>query len=148
MALKLSSLPPKIQALARAAGVAPDKGKAKYGNTRTQVDGQWFDSAKEARRVSTLKQLERAGVIRDLVLQREFPLVVTNIDTGAETIVGAYRADADYIIVDPRRAPVIGRKAGDWIVEDVKSEATAGNAVYRLKKKIVAARHGVEVVEV
>lgn len=148
MALKLKDLPARVQALAIAAGVKPEKARSKYGNTRREVDGVVYDSIREANRVSLLKALERAGVIRDLVLQRSFPLVAVNRVTGVEVTVGAYLSDADYIVVDPIRAPVKGRKAGDWIVEDVKSEATAGNAVYRLKKKLVAAIHGVEVVEV
>jgi hypothetical protein len=148
MAVRLKDLPAKIQALALAAGVKPDKPKSKFGNKPITVDGVWFQSTKEAQRVQSLKQLERAGVIKDLTLQRPFPIVVTNKITGVETTVGVYKADADYVIVDPRRAPIIGRKAGDWIVEDVKSEATAGGEAYRLRKKLVAAIHGVEVVEV
>lgn len=108
------------------------KGKrAKYGNTKTVVDGLTFASAKEARRYGELKLLERAGEIRFLRVQPKFPLIVGEIQ------VAEYWADFAYV-----------RTADDvQIIEDVKSPATRKNPVYRLKFKMMAAM-GLHIVEV
>ena len=45
---------------------------SKYRAVKTQVDGHWFASGREARRYSELKLLERAGHIRNLELQPKF----------------------------------------------------------------------------
>jgi hypothetical protein len=151
MGIPLDSLPPNLRAAALAQHPELAKGekgkRSKYGNVRTEMDGVVYDSAKESRRVAELKRLVRLGKISDLQLQPEFPFVVTDKRTGKPVTVGAYRADAAYVVVDPRFAPD-GFGRGDRVVEDVKSEATADNAVYRLKKKLVAALHGVDIVEV
>ena len=52
---------------------------SKYGNRKTEVDGIVFDSKKEAERYRDLKLLERAGDIRELVLQPSFVLNVNGI---------------------------------------------------------------------
>ena len=50
------------------------KSGRKYRNKPVEVDGIKFDSADEARRYGELKQLERAGVILNLVLQPRYKL--------------------------------------------------------------------------
>ena len=99
----------------------------KYGNRRTVVDGLTFDSAKEARRYGELKLLERAGQITALELQPAFRLVVNNC------LICTYKADFTYLDAEKQR-----------IVEDVKGMKTP---VYRLKKKLMLAVHGVEIFE-
>ncbi|MBN1114444.1 MAG: DUF1064 domain-containing protein, partial [Oligoflexia bacterium] len=49
--------------------------KNKYKNVKTTVDGITFDSKKEADRYSELKLLERAGKIKDLILQPKFEII-------------------------------------------------------------------------
>lgn len=51
----------------------------KYNAQKTVIDGVTFASAKEAKRYSELRLLERAGVIRQLELQPRFPLIVNGI---------------------------------------------------------------------
>jgi len=88
-----------------------------------------FDSKAEHRRYHILKLMERAGEIRNLERSPRFDLIVNGIKCGF------YKADFAYF-KDQKR-----------VIEDVKSEPTK-TPVYRLKKKIVEALYGVEIVEV
>lgn len=149
MGLSLDTLSPAVRAAVLAQHpdlAAPKPGRLKYGNRKTEVDGVTFDSAKEARWVGGLRILERAGKITDLVLQPEFPILVTDKRTGEQVKICTYRADAAWTVVDPAVAPQ-GYGPGDRVVGDIKSDPTAVNPVYRLKKKLVAALHGFEPVE-
>lgn len=101
--------------------------RAKYGNARTVVDGVRFDSKKEAARYETLKRLKEAGEVLWFATQPQFVL-----EGGV-----VYRADF-----------VVAWKGGRVSVEDVKSEATARDKSYRIKKKQVEARYGIRVEEV
>ncbi len=103
----------------------------KYGNIKTTVDGIVFDSAKEARRYSELKLLERAGRITGLEVQPSFRIVVNNC------LVCTYKADFRYTTIVPYAQGVV-------VVEDCKGFKTP---VYRLKKKLMLAVHGISVVE-
>lgn len=106
--------------------------RGKYNARPTEVDGHRFDSAAEARRYGELKLLERAGLIRDLVVHPSFELVV-----GGQR-VGAYVGDFSW-------RPTTN--VFELVVEDVKSPATR-TPVYRLKRKLVKAIHGIDVQEV
>jgi hypothetical protein len=104
---------------------------AKYRNHKTTVDGVVFDSKAEARRYGELRLLEQAGQIEGLVLQPRFDLEVNGVK------LGYYRADYMYYDNTKQRR----------IVEDVKSRPTM-TPVYRLKKKLMRACHGIEITEV
>ena len=108
--------------------------RSKYNARKTVVDGVRFDSAKEARRWSELKLLEKAGKIHMLTLQMPFPLFAKT-PSGAMVPVGTYRCDFDYI----------DAVTGQRVTEDVKGMKTA---IYRLKKKIVEAQYGIAITEV
>ena len=103
----------------------------KYRNVKIVVDGITFDSAKEARRYSELKLLERAGQITGLEIQPSFRLVVNNC------LICTYKADFRYAMDTPHVRGLV-------VVEDVKGMKTP---VYRLKKKLMLAIHGVEILE-
>ena len=103
----------------------------KYLNRKTVVDGIKFDSAKEARRYGELKLLERAGQITGLEIQPSFRLVVNNC------LICTYKADFRYTTDTPHVRGLV-------VVEDVKGMKTP---VYRLKKKLMLAIHGVEIFE-
>jgi hypothetical protein len=102
----------------------------KYKNKKVKVDGHLFDSKKEANRYHELKLLQIAGEITGLKLQEEFKLNVEGVK------VASYFADFIY------------HSAGHLVVEDVKSKATRRIAVYRLKKKLMAAIYKIEIKEV
>jgi len=76
--------------------------------------------------------LESLGLIRDLQRQVPFPLAVNGIE------VCRYVADFVYLEAADARQ----------VVEDVKSEHTRELPVYRLKKKLMRAVHGIEINEV
>ena len=95
----------------------------KYRNIKTVVDNITFDSKKEATRYKELKLLETAWHIMHLELQPKIPLIVNG------KRVATYIGDFKYW----------SQEKNDWIVEDVKSEATK-TPTYRLKKKILEAQ--------
>lgn len=100
----------------------------KYHNSKTVIDGIRFDSKKEAKRYLELKILEKAGAIQDL--RRQVPYVLINKSSYGRAI--KYVADFVYYEDDK------------LIVEDVKGVRTP---VYRLKKRLMAEVHGIEVKE-
>lgn len=123
-------MPDEISAAAYLADHTKPAKRSKYGNRKVTVDGETFDSQLEAERWWELRQLERKGLISDLERQVRLPLIVQG------TKVGDYIPDFRY-----------RDEAGRVVIEDVKSEPTK-TAVYRLKKRIVKAQYGLEIVEV
>lgn len=110
------------------AGAASVGRMNKYHARKTVLDNVTFDSAREARRYQELCLLERAGAIHNLELQPRFDLVVNGKKCGF------YRADFRYVGAN-----------GLVHIEDAKGVRTA---VYRLKKRIVEALHGITIEEV
>jgi hypothetical protein len=104
---------------------------SKFRARKTKTDGITFDSQKEAMRYLELKALLDQGKIKDLKLQFKFDCVVN------DQKICYYLAD--FVYLDSK---------GKTVVEDVKSEYTAKNPVYRLKKKLVEALHDVVITEV
>ena len=104
---------------------------AKYGNTKTEIDGITFDSLKEARRYQELRLMERAGEIDDLKVKERFELIPKK---GHEQ-AAYYTADFSYSV------------GGQKVVEDVKSEATKTRA-YVLRRKLMYQRYGITIQEV
>lgn len=102
---------------------------SKYRSRKVEFDGYLFDSTKERARYSELRLLEQAGVISKLRLQPRLPCVVNGVK------VCDYVGDFAYI------------EDGCTVIEDVKSEYTSKLPVYRLKRKLVWACHGIEIRE-
>lgn len=100
----------------------------KYHNSKTVIDGIRFDSKKEAKRYLELKILEKAGVIKDL--QRQVPYTLIDKSRYGKAI--KYVADFVYYEDDK------------LVVEDVKGVLTP---LYKLKKRLMAERFGIEVKE-
>ena len=100
--------------------------RSKYGNTKTEVEGIKFDSAKEAKRYQDLKIESFARTISDLKLQPVYPIEINGV------LVCKYKGDFEYI------------RNGVKILEDVKGMKTP---IYRLKKKLVKAVYGIEILE-
>lgn len=103
--------------------------QAKHKNRKVVVDGLTFDSAKEARRWRMLATLESDGEIR--LLQRQVP-IIAEING-----ISVFRFVADFTY----------RNEIGIVVEDVKSEHTRRLPVYRLKKKILKALLGLDILE-
>lgn len=102
----------------------------KFGAKRTVLDNITFASKAEAQRYSDLKMLARINEIAELELQPSFDLVVNGL------LVCRYVADFRY------RETATGKV----VVEDVKSTPTR-TPEYRIKRKLMAACHGIEVLE-
>jgi len=100
----------------------------KYFAKRTERDGIWWDSKKEADRYSELKILERIGHIKNLIIKPRFPIVVNN------TLICEYVADYAYFDV----------RKGETVTEDCKGCKTV---VYKLKKKLFEAQYGRKIFE-
>lgn len=102
---------------------------SKYGNHKVTLDGIAFDSEKEAIRYAELKLLQRAGEISGLERQKRFELQPAFTDaSGCRHKPICYVCDFFYL------------ENGQEVIEDVKSPATADNAVYKLKKKMMLYR--------
>ena len=104
---------------------------SKYHAQRVDAEDGKFDSKLEFRRWRELKLLERAGVITELKRQVRIPLIPQS-KYGREI---AYVADFSY------------REDEKIVIEDTKSEATK-TPLYRLKKRLVAEKYGIEIKEV
>jgi hypothetical protein len=120
-------------------GSMAGKRRSKYGAVSVRVDGHFFPSTREARRYGELKLLEKAGRIRNLRLQPEFPIVVEG------EMICIYRGDFQYTEMKPGFDSWATDEEGQLVVEDVKGVKTD---VYKLKKKLVKATHGIEIREV
>jgi hypothetical protein len=101
----------------------------KYGAVKTTVYGITFESGHEANRYLILRDMLRAGEIKDLRRQVDY-----RIDINGEHIC-IYRAD--FVYVDTI--------TGQEVVEDAKGVRTP---VYRLKRKLMRAVLDIEIQEV
>ena len=110
----------------------------KYGNRRCQMDGFTFDSVKEMNRYVDLKYMLAAGQIKDLELQKPFVL-----DEGFRDKDGKWHRDfryiADFVYYDFEK--------GETVIEDVKSESTKQDKVYKIKKRFMM-KKGLYITEV
>lgn len=124
--------------------------RRKYGNTKITVDGIQFDSKREAARYRELKLLERAGVISFLQRQAKFQLIPNQYAQSDETYTKGPRKgqrkpgkllehECNYI------ADFCYIRNGETIVEDAKGYRTE---VYRIKKKLMLERYGIQIREV
>lgn len=125
-------------------------GYKKYYNNKTKtLDGNVFDSRKEASRWEKLCILEKAGVIRDLKRQVAYELIPAQYETyerysktgrrlkdGRKCIEKAcsYVADFTYIQCD----------TGELVVEDTKGIRTKD---YIIKRKLMLLIHGIKIYE-
>ena len=125
----------------------------KYKNKKVKFDGILFDSIKEMNRYKELKLLERQGNIRELRMQVKYVLIPAQYETyerygkngnklkdGKRCLEKECSYIADFVYFD------IGKC--DEVVEDVKSEITRANPVYKIKKKLMLHTHGIKIAEV
>lgn len=110
----------------------------KYNARKWELDGKTFDSHKEARRYQELRFLLRSGVIKNLQMQTPFELIPAQRDETGKLLERAVTYRADFTYTDEN---------GNYIVEDVKSEATRTRE-YIIKRKLLLYRHGIRIREV
>lgn len=129
MTTRLSHLSPSARKQAEGQGAVEEKRPRKYLNIKCQEWGIKFDSKAEMRRYGDLLNLERAGVIRDLVAHPRFELVADGMR------IGRYSADASYTIAE----------TGEKVTEDTKSPRTAKTPAFRRTLKLMKALNGTDV---
>ena len=100
--------------------------RSKFGNAKTTVDGIVFDSKREALHWQLLTIRAKAGKITELKRQVRYDLHVSGMK------VCTYIADFVYFDGD------------QWVVADSKGMKTP---MYNLKKKMLAAEYGIDIVE-
>lgn len=108
----------------------------KYNNKKVTVNGQVFDSKKEASRYKELLLLEKAGAIKDLRMQVKFTLIPAQRDEATGKVVErecSYKADFVY------------SEGEKTVVEDVKGFRTKE---YIIKRKLMLWRYGIRIREV
>lgn len=104
-------------------------GRSKYGNIKTVVRGEKFDSATEAMHWKGLLIRQRSGEIANLQHHVVFPVVVNKVN------IGIYTADFVYT------------ESGKQVIVDVKSLKTSRTQDWRFRVKVLRAI-GIDVVEV
>lgn len=109
----------------------------KYKNIKTTIHGIKFDSKKESKYYLYFKQLEKEGKIKDLELQKEFILLDSFKLNGKSYRKTSYFADFTFKTTQGDKLHVV----------DIKSPITRKNGVYKLKKKLLANRYGIEIEE-
>ena len=106
--------------------------RSKYHNTKiTTADGT-FDSMRELHRWSELKLMEKAGLIYGLARQQRFELIPKQKLNGKAVKPCYYIADFCYV------------QDGQMVVEDCKGMKTD---VYKIKKKLMLWRYGIDIKE-
>lgn len=111
----------------RTASAQQPRKRAKYGNRKTEYAGRVFDSAHEAEVYRGMELRVRAGELAGVICQTAFALP------------GGVKYIADFVVL---------KKDGTYDVVDAKSEATARDKVYRIKKKQMKEIYGIDIVEV
>lgn len=126
----------------------------KYMAKRVFVDGEPFDSKREARRYLELKKLVDTGIIKDLCWQVPFEL----IPEQREPSTAVYSKGVNK--GKPKPGRLIEKKCvyiadfvytcnGKTVVEDVKGYKGGGAyAVFTIKRKLMLFRYGIRIKEV
>lgn len=107
----------------------------KYKNTKVEYKGIKFDSIKEMKHYQLLEYLQRIGEIKELKLQVPYELIPKYKINNKTVRKTTYIADFTYITTKDDKLHIV----------DTKGFKTD---VYRLKKKMVEYKYGVEVEEV
>lgn len=108
---------------------------SKYNSKKTVVDGQKFDSKKEARRYQELLLMEKAGEIKNLCRQVKFVLIPSQRDENGKVVERecSYKADFTY------------EEGIKTVVEDVKGYRTKE---YIIKRKLLLYQYGIRIREI
>lgn len=136
MAKKRSKRPSSLEQLVREITGEP---KNKFNAVKKTIDGIKFDSTRESKRYEELKLLERAGKIKNLEVQPVYELVKSVKYKNAKRAKPAMIYTADFRYWDIEK--------GELVVEDVKSVATAKLTDYIMRRHMMLAFHGIEILE-
>jgi protein associated with RNAse G/E len=105
---------------------------SKLRNKRTLFDGVWYHSKKEAKYAQDLRMLQQAGVVSLIESQVKYPLEVNGL------LICRYILDFRVTYADGRVEHI-----------DVKGQKNGvPYALFTLKKKLMHAIYGIQVIEV
>lgn len=107
----------------------------KYHNKKVEVNGELFDSRREAARWRDLQLMQRAGQISRLERQVRYLLVPSQYDENGKLLERAVTYVADFVYIQD----------GKLVVEDVKGLKTD---VYVVKRKLMLSEYGIRIREV
>jgi hypothetical protein len=111
----------------RALSVAPKR--SKFGaKSYTDAEGRFHASKAEGTRWHELTLMHREGQITNLTHQPKFSLEINGVK------ICRYIADAEYVDADGKR-----------VIEDTKGGKATMTAVFRIKRKLMAAILGLEI---
>lgn len=109
-------------------------GFVKYHNTKVTINGETFDSKKEAARWQELLLLQRAGKISHLNRQVTYELIPSQYIDG-KCVERAVKYVADFVY----------KENGQLVVEDTKGMKTPE---YVIKRKMLLFTYGIRIKEV
>lgn len=124
----------------------------KYGNRKVStIDGEVFDSQREATRYQELRLLERAGAIKDLKRQVSYELIPVQREPNTTNRIDSKRGRviqgkiiekavtyiADFVYTDSA--------TGEVVVEDTKGFRTKD---YVIKRKLMLYMHNIRIKEI
>lgn len=116
----------------------------KYGNKKVRIDGILFDSKKEATRYAELKMMEKAGLISELELQKEFELIPAQFEGEGKRrkcIERAVKYKADFYYFD--------FDSGRYVCEDVKGyKGGSAYAIFTIKRKMMLYMWKIRIIEI
>ena len=119
--------------------------KNKYSNIKVEMDGETFDSRKEARRYYELKLLEKAGEIKNLQRQVKFVLIPSQyeevIDTKGKPKQKCIERECAYIADFQYQ----DAHTGELVVEDTKGVRTKE---YIIKRKLMLSVYNIRIKEI
>ena len=122
----------------------------KYGARKAVIDGEMFDSRKEARRWQELRLMERKGLISNLQRQVKFELIPNQYEpTGEYYVRGEKKGQPKQKLIERSCvyvADFVYRDSdGKQIVEDTKGIRTKE---YIIKRKLMFFVHKIKIKEI
>lgn len=118
----------------------------KYGNAKSEVDGEIFDSRKEARRYLWLKYQLDNGKISDLQRQVRFELIPAQREPDTVGPRGGVKKGRTIELACDYVADFVYRNEdGATVVEDTKGMRTKD---YVIKRKLMLYVHGIRIKEI
>ena len=109
-------------------------GFVKYHNTKVKINGEIFDSKKEAARWQELLLLQRPGKISHLNRQVTYTLIPSQYIDG-KCVERSVKYVADFVY----------HQGGQLVVEDTKGMKTDA---YIIKRKLMLSAYGIRIKEV
>lgn len=118
----------------------------KYGNAKSEIDGELFDSRKEARRYLYLKHELDTGKISDLQRQVRFELIPAQREPDTVGPRGGVKKGRTIELACDYVADFVYRNEdGATVVEDTKGMRTKD---YVIKRKLMLYVHGIRIREI